>query len=88
MFRLLPHYRGPRPTGDDFIPYDGDLNQAGRPARRAAGRTRSAWGCCCTASICFGLGGMTTAAHTEEDVERTVAAVAGTLELLEGERPA
>ena len=36
----------------------------------------------------FGMGGMTTAAHTEEDVERTVAAVAGTLELLEGERPA
>jgi hypothetical protein len=32
-----------------------------------------------------GLGGMTTAAHTEEDVERTAAAVAGTVESLRGE---
>jgi hypothetical protein len=33
-----------------------------------------------------GLSGMTTAAHGEEDVERTVAAVAGTLEMLREER--
>ena len=32
-----------------------------------------------------GLAGMTTAAHTEEDVQRTVAAVAGTVEALRGE---
>ena len=32
-----------------------------------------------------GLGGMTTAAHAEVDVDRTVAAVAGALDLLSGE---
>src|SRR5262249_35767179 len=26
-FRLLPGYRGPRPTSDAFVPYDGALNQ-------------------------------------------------------------
>jgi len=29
-----------------------------------------------------GLAGMTTAAHTEADVEKTVAAVAGTIEMM------
>jgi hypothetical protein len=33
----------------------------------------------------FGLGGMTTAAHTEDDVERTVTAAKGTLDLLRKE---
>jgi hypothetical protein len=33
-----------------------------------------------------GLGGMTTAAHTEADVERTAAAVAGSADLLRAER--
>ena len=32
-----------------------------------------------------GMGGMTTAAHTEADVEQTVDAVAGTLDLLRQE---
>ncbi len=32
-----------------------------------------------------GLSGMTTAAHTEADVEQTIAAVAGTLDLLRAE---
>jgi hypothetical protein len=32
-----------------------------------------------------GLGGMTTVAHTEADVEQAVAAVAGTLDLLREE---
>jgi hypothetical protein len=32
-----------------------------------------------------GLGGMTTAAHSEEDLDATVAAVAGTLDMLREE---
>src|SRR5205807_3837100 len=26
-FKLLPRYQGPRPGGDDFVPYDGDPNR-------------------------------------------------------------
>ena len=33
----------------------------------------------------MGMGGMTTAAHTEKDIELTVAAMAGTLDLLREE---
>ena len=85
MFRLLPHYRGPRPDGDDFIPYDGDLNKLDGP-RDARLMAAVRMGMLLHGVDFFGMGGMTTAAHTEEDVERTVAAVAGMLELLEGER--
>ena len=87
MFRLLPHYRGPRPTGDDFIPYNGDLNRLDGP-RDARLASAIRMGMLLHGVDFFGMGGMTTAAHTEEDVERTVAAVAEMLELLEGERPA
>ena len=86
MFRLLPDYHGPRPAGDDFIPYDGDLNKLDGPRDRAADGGVP-HGDAAARRRFFGLGGMTTAAHTEEDVERTVAAVAAMLELLEGERP-
>ena len=30
-FKLLPDYHGPRPTGDDFIPYGGDLDKLDGP---------------------------------------------------------
>jgi glutamate-1-semialdehyde 2,1-aminomutase len=81
FFRLLPRYRGPRPGGDDFIPYNGDLNKLDGP--RDVRLTQALRVALLLHGVdFFGLGGMTTAAHTEEDVERTVAAVAGALELL------
>ena len=81
MFRLLPNYRGPRPDGDDFIPYNGDLNKLDGPRdARLTHIVRQAM--LLNGVDLFGMGGMTTAAHTEEDVERTVAAVAATLDLL------
>jgi glutamate-1-semialdehyde 2,1-aminomutase len=81
MFRLSPRYRGPRPTGDDFIPYNGDPAKLDLPRDvRLTHAFRQ--GMLLHGVDLFGLGGMTTAAHTEEDVERTVAAVAGTLDLL------
>ena len=87
MFRLLPNYRGPRPDGDDFIPYNGDLNKLDGPRDvRLTHAVRQ--GMLLNGVDLFGLGGMTTAAHTEEDVERTVAAVAAMLDSLDGERPA
>ena len=83
MFHLLPRYRGPRPDGDDFIPYNCDLNKLDGPRDvRLTHAFRQ--GMLLHGVDFFGLGGMTTAAHTGEDVERTVAAVAGTLDLLRG----
>jgi len=83
-FKLLPGYRGPRPTGDDFIPFNGDMDQLEAPKDR---RLVHAFRCGMLVHGVDvpGLAGMTTAAHTEADVERTVGAVAQTIELL-GER--
>jgi glutamate-1-semialdehyde 2,1-aminomutase len=81
-FKLLPGYQGPRPTGDDFIPYGGDPDKL-EGAR--AGRLTHAFRCgmLLHGVDLPGLGGMTTAAHTDVDIEDTVNAVAGTLELLD-----
>jgi glutamate-1-semialdehyde 2,1-aminomutase len=83
-FRLLPGYRGERPTGDDFIPYGGDLDRLDGPKDakfvHAFRRAMLLHGV-----DVWGTSGMTTAAHTEADVEHTVKAVAGALELLREE---
>ncbi len=83
-FKLLTGYRGPRPDGDDFIPYGGAVERLEGPKDR---RLVHAFRCgmLLHGVDLSGLGGMTTAAHTEEDVERTVAAIAGTLGLLREE---
>src|SRR5207237_665078 len=62
--KLLPGYRGPRPAGDDFVPYDGD------PARlegaKKAGQVHAFRQAMLLHGVDLpGLGGMTTAAHTE-----------------------
>jgi glutamate-1-semialdehyde 2,1-aminomutase len=83
-FRLLPDYQGPRPTSDDFIPYQGALNKLDGPRNpRLTHAFRQ--GMLLHGVDLSGLSGMTTAAHTEEDVEQTVAAVAGALDLLRQE---
>jgi glutamate-1-semialdehyde 2,1-aminomutase len=80
-FKLLAGYRGPRPTGDDFIPYGGAAERLdGAVDRRLVHAFRQ--GMLLHGVDLPGLGGMTTAAHTEADVERTVVAVAGTLDSL------
>ena len=84
MFHLLPRYQGPRSDGDDFIPYNGDLNRLDGPRDvRLIHAVRQ--GMLLHGVDLFGLGGMTTAAHTKEDVDRTVAAMNATLELLREE---
>jgi glutamate-1-semialdehyde 2,1-aminomutase len=82
--RLLPGYAGPRPEADDFVPYGGAFDKLDGPrdARLVHAFRR---GMLLHGVDLPGLGGMTTAAHTEEDVERTVGAVAATVELLRGE---
>jgi glutamate-1-semialdehyde 2,1-aminomutase len=80
-FKLLPGYRGPRPAGDDFVPYGGAADRLEATVeRRLVHAFRQ--GMLLHGVDLPGLGGMTTAAHAEDDVERTVTAVAGTLELL------
>jgi glutamate-1-semialdehyde 2,1-aminomutase len=83
-FKLLPGYQGPRPTDDVFIPYDGALDRLDGPrnVRQIHAFRR---GMLLHGVDLPGLGGMTTAAHNEHDVDRTVTAVARTLELLQAE---
>jgi glutamate-1-semialdehyde 2,1-aminomutase len=80
-FRLLSGYTGPRPADDAFIPYGGAYEKLevaqDRSLVHAFRKAMLLQGVDLT-----GLGGMTTAAHTEEDVNRTVAAVEATLALL------
>jgi glutamate-1-semialdehyde 2,1-aminomutase len=84
-FRLLPDYEGPRPTGDDFVPYGGAVGRLDAP--RDPRRTHAFRQAMLLHGVDLpGLGGMTTAAHTEADVEETVAAVAGALELVREEQ--
>jgi glutamate-1-semialdehyde 2,1-aminomutase len=83
-FRLLPGYQGPRPASEDFIPYGGALDKLdGTSNPRLAHVFRQ--GMLLHGVDLPGLSGMTTAAHTEADVEQTLAAVAGTLDLLREE---
>src|SRR5262249_26711386 len=80
-FRLLPRYQGPRPTSDDFIPYQGELAKLDGGANvRLAHAFRQ--GMLLHGVDLPGFAGMTTAAHSDADVEQTLAAVAGTLDRL------
>jgi glutamate-1-semialdehyde 2,1-aminomutase len=83
-FRLLPGYQGPRPAADDFIPYGGALDKLdGSRNARLAHAFRQ--GMLLYGVDWPGLSGMSTAAHTETDIEQTLAAVAGTIDLLREE---
>ena len=72
-FRMLPGYDGPRPASDDFMPYGGAVDKlegGGNPRLAHAFRQ----GMLLHGVDLPGLSGMTTAAHTEADVEQTLAA--------------
>jgi glutamate-1-semialdehyde 2,1-aminomutase len=80
-FRLLPQYTGPKPTEDSFVPYGGDFEKLEvAQDRRLVQAFRKAM--LLHGVDLTGLGGMTTAMHSEADVERTVAAVKASLALL------
>lgn len=80
-FRLLPNYRGSRPAGDDFIPYDGDFTVLSAPSDS---KLMHAFRCgmLLHGVDLPGLSGMTTAVHTQQDTDRTISAVAATIEQL------
>jgi glutamate-1-semialdehyde 2,1-aminomutase len=80
-FKLLAGYQGPIPSGDDFIPYGGALEKLEGPkSPRLIHAFRRAL--LLHGIDLPGLGGMTTAEHTERDIEQTITAVAAALELL------
>ena len=82
--KLLPGYHGPRPAEDDFVPHGGAFAELDGPKNgRLVHAFRRAL---LLHGVDFmGLSGMTTAAHTDADVEATVAAVAAALDLLRAE---
>ncbi len=83
-FKLLPGYPGPRPTGDDFIPYGGALDKLSE-VKNAQLANAFRQGMLLHGVDLMGMGGMTTAAHTDADIEQTVAAAAATLDSLREE---
>jgi glutamate-1-semialdehyde 2,1-aminomutase len=86
-FRLLAGYEGPRPRDDSFVPYEGNFERLDAPIdpqlRRAFRQAMLLHGVDLP-----GLSGMTSMAHGEADIEQTVAAVSGTIDLLKAEGPA
>jgi glutamate-1-semialdehyde 2,1-aminomutase len=83
-FKLLPNYDGPPPTSDEFTPYGGDSSRLEKPrSSRLAHAFRC--GMLLNGIDLPGLAGMTTAAHTEADIEPTVQAVGATIDLLADE---
>jgi glutamate-1-semialdehyde 2,1-aminomutase len=83
-WKLLPGYRGTRPTGDDFIPYDGNLEKLDGPKNTSLVHAfRHAM--LLNGVDVPGLAGMTTAAHVDADIEKTAQAVSAALDLLRAE---
>jgi glutamate-1-semialdehyde 2,1-aminomutase len=83
-FKILSDYAGPRPTGDDFIPYAGDLHKLERPRdQHFTHAFRQAMLLCGVDTV--GPAGMLMSVHTEADVARTVQAVDTALDWLTAE---
>src|SRR5262249_38502984 len=82
--KLLTSYEGPRPTGDDFLPYQGDFRRLEAPRNmRLVHAFRLAM--LVHGVDLPGLAAILTAAHTEAEVEQTVQAVDGAISLLQQE---
>ena len=86
MVRVVPNYDGPRPAGDDFVPYDGSLEKLDGPRdvklvyalRQAMLLNGVDW---------WGLAAMTSAVHSAADVAHTVRAFANAVPLVQAEFP-
>ena len=85
LTHLLPNYDGPRPTGDDFIPYNGDLQRIDQPIPRelshAFRRAAVLYG-----NDCMGVGMITNAAHDEAVIERALVGFEKAFDWLRKER--
>lgn len=84
LTHVLPIYDGPPPESDDFVPYDGDFAKIDRPIDR---RIAHAFRC---ASLlggldCMGMGMITSSAHDEAIIHRSLAGFAEAVERLKAE---
>lgn len=81
MVHILPDADGPRPDSDSFIPCDGDY-------RRLDAEQPAAWKHAFRAALLlggvdwFGWSGMTSAAHSSQDLDQTVSAFDQAITLL------
>ena len=82
--KILPEYDGPRPGNDDFIPYGNDPRKLDR---KFPGPLSHAFRCALLLGGVdwMGWAGSTTAAHSDEDVDRTIAAFSSAIDLLRGD---
>lgn len=83
--KLLPGYDGPRPTGDDFIPYDGDFQKLDGPKDKKVSHAFRC-GLLLHGVDSPGLSLWTSAAHTDADVEKSVEAIIKTAGMLKEEK--
>ncbi|WP_397570865.1 aspartate aminotransferase family protein [Schlesneria sp. T3-172] len=84
MCHILPGYTGHNPVSADFIPCDGDYRKLDREQPAALKFAfRSALLTC--GVDWFGWSGMTSSAHTEDDLEETVAAFDRMLSMLQAD---
>ena len=85
LTKILPEYDGPPPEGGHFRPYDNDFAKLDRSFDSELGY---AFRCALLLGGVdwMGWGGMTSAAHTEADLDHTVSAFAKAIELLRADR--
>lgn len=84
LVHMLPDYRGPRPAGDEFIPHDGSIEKLETPAKQKL-RFSFRQAMLLNGVDLSGFGMFITCEHTEADVEKTVAAVGESIEMLRAE---
>lgn len=84
LTKIHPDYHGPRPDCDDFVPFGGAFDQLDR---KWDVKLSHAFRCALLlGGVDFmGWGAITSAAHTDADVERTVTAFDGAIDRLRGE---
>jgi glutamate-1-semialdehyde 2,1-aminomutase len=81
LVHLVFDYHGPRPAGDDFIPYDGSVGQldAAKDVKKLHAFRQAML---LNGVDLPGKGMFLTCEHTEADVEKTVAAAAAAVEMV------
>jgi glutamate-1-semialdehyde 2,1-aminomutase len=82
--KIHPEHDGPRPRDDAFIPFDNDYKKLDRQFDETLSH---AFRCALLLGGVdwMGWSGSTSSAHTAEDVDRTVSAFAGAIDLLRGD---
>lgn len=84
VVKILTGYKGQRPENDDFIPYNGDFNKL-NDNKNVELRHSFRQAMLLHGIDVVGFSALLTAAHTEAEIDKTVQAVRGSIELLRQE---